>query len=326
MNAFLNTLEKHDIAKEVLRRKELTTVQVNLGNLCNQNCSHCHIVASPAGKDIMSKEVMDDILAFLAKYKIQTLDITGGAPEINPNFDYLVTQAGPFVDELIVRSNLTVLLEEGKDYLPAFFKAKRVRLICSLPCYTKENVDRQRGNGVFEKSIRALQLLNQTGFSKKENLRLDLVYNPLGGYLPAKQEDLEKDYKKVLKDNYGVEFDRLLTITNVAIKKFRNYLESNNEYEKYSGVLRDNFNPQTLRNLMCRTFLSVGFDGKLYDCDFNLALGDAFRDSKGSYLTIGVLDPEYLKNREIITGEHCLACTAGSGSSCLGALTSALPN
>lgn len=321
MNAFLNILEKHDIERDVLRRTLLTTLQVNMGNFCNQSCLHCHIEASPQGKDIMSKKIVDNIVSFLSKYKIQTLDITGGAPELNPNFDYLVTQAKPLVYEIIVRSNLTVLFEKGKDYLPEFFKANKVHLICSLPCYTKEIVDQQRGKGVFEKSIKALQLLNQTGFSKKENLRLDLVYNPLAGYLPVLESELEKDYKKALKENYGIEFDKLMTITNVAIKKFKNYLESNNEYEKYSNVLKDNFNPETLQNLMCRKFLSVGFDGRLYDCDFNLALGYTIKDSKGNCLTIDKLDPEFLQDREIISGEHCLACTAGSGSSCQGALT-----
>lgn len=322
MNAFLTALEKHDIEKDSLRRGQLTTLQVNMGNLCNQSCTHCHIEASPQGKNIMSKKVVDDILSFISRYKIKTLDITGGAPELNPNFDYLVTSSRLLVNELIVRSNLTILFEKGKDYLPEFFKANRAHLICSMPCYRRENVDRQRGAGVFEKSIRALKLLNATGFSKDENLQLDLVYNPLGAYLPAPQDALEKDYKKVLNENYGIEFDRLLTITNVAIKKFRIYLESNNEYEKYSKVLETNFNPDTLKTLMCRTFLSVGFDGRLYDCDFNLALGYVLRDSKGRYLIIDTLNAQDLENKEIITGEHCLACTAGSGSGCQGALTS----
>lgn len=322
MNAFLSALEKHDIEKDVLRRGRLTTLQVNMGNLCNQSCAHCHIEASPQGRKIMSKKVVEDILTFTSRYKIQTLDITGGAPELNPNFDYLVTQARPLVEDLIVRSNLTVLFEKEKDYLPEFFKANKVHLVCSMPCYTKENVDRQRGAGVFEKSIRALKLLNATGFSKIKDLQLDLVYNPLGAYLPASQDALEKDYKRVLNENYGIEFDRLLTITNVAIRKFKIYLESNNEYEQYSRVLETNFNPDTLKTLMCRTFLSVGYDGALYDCDFNLALGYALRDPKGNYLTINTLNAKDLENKEIITGEHCLACTAGSGSSCQGALTS----
>jgi len=321
MNAFLSVLEKHEIRKDVLRRGQLTTLQVNMGDLCNQSCSHCHIEASPKGKNIMSRDVIDDILVFLKSNKIKTLDITGGAPELNPNFEYFVELARPLVDELIVRSNLTVLFERGKDHLPGFFKLNKVHLICSLPCYTKENVDRQRGTGAFEKSIRALKLLNATGFTKRKDLQLDLVYNSLGACLPGAQDSLERDYKKALKDNFGIEFNKLLTITNVPIKKFKDYLESNNEFEKYSNTLENNFNPETIETLMCRTFLSVGHDGRLYDCDFNLALGIGLKGTKDSFMTIDKLSPQELEEREIITGEHCLACTAGSGSSCQGALT-----
>ena len=321
MNAFLNTLEKYDIKCDILIRAKLTTLQINMGDLCNQSCQHCHIDASPQGENIMSRKVVDDILDFLRKGRIKVLDITGGAPELNPNFDYFVNSARPLVDELIVRSNLTVLFEEGKDYLPGFFKLNKVHLVCSLPCYTRENVDRQRGVGVFEKSIRALKLLNDTGFTKRKDLRLDLVYNSLGAYLPGVQGSLENDYKKALKENHGIEFDRLLTITNVAVNKFKKYLEENNEYEAYASMLENNFNPQTLKTLMCRTFLSVGYDGRLYDCDFNLALGYGLKDGKADYLTIDKLRLKELEDREIVTGEHCLACTAGSGSSCQGALT-----
>ena len=321
MNAFLSTLEKYDIEKDVLRRGGLTTLQANMGNLCNQSCAHCHIEASPQGKDIMSKKVINDILIFLKRSNIKTLDITGGAPELNPGFEYFVESARPLVTELIVRSNLTVLLEKGKEHLPEFLMLNKAHLICSLPCYTKENVDRQRGAGVFEKSIRALKLLNETGFTKRQDLQMDLVYNALGAYLPGAQDSLEKDYKKILMENYSIEFNRLLTITNVPIKKFKDYLELNNEYEKYSNALEDNFNPKTIETLMCRTFLSVGYDGRLYDCDFNLALGYGLKDIKGNYMTIDKLSPKKLEWREIITGEHCLACTAGSGSSCQGALT-----
>ena len=321
MNAFLSILEKNEIGKDVLRRGQLTTLQANMGDLCNQSCSHCHIDASPGGKKIMSRKVVDAILDFLRKNNIKTLDITGGAPELNPHFEYFTESARPLVDELIVRSNLTVLLEKGKEHLPDLFKLNKVHLICSLPCYTKENVDRQRGAGVFEKSIKALKLLNETGFTKRQDLQLDLVYNALGAYLPGAQDSLEKDYKKALKENFGIDFNRLLTITNVPVKKFKDYLELNNEYEKYSNVLETNFNPGTLGTLMCRTFLSVGYDGRLYDCDFNLALEYGLKDAKGNDLTIEKINLKDLEEKEIITGEHCLACTAGSGSSCQGALT-----
>ncbi|HAH21723.1 MAG TPA: hypothetical protein DCL49_12600 [Candidatus Omnitrophica bacterium] len=320
MNTFLNVLERYEIKKDILRRARLTTLQVNMGDLCNQSCVHCHIDASVQGKNIMSRKVVGDILDFLRKNVIETVDITGGAPELNPNFGYFVESARPLVDELIVRSNLTVLFEKGKEYLPEFFRLHKARLMCSLPCYTKENVDRQRGPGVFEKSIKALRLLNDIGFAKRKDLQLDLVYNSLGAYLPGAQSSLERDYKKVLKENYGIEFNRLLTLTNVVIKRFKKYLESNNRYEEYSKVLEENFNPQNLKNLMCRTFLSVGYDGRLYDCDFNLALGHGLKDKEGNFLTIAKLRLKDLEEREILTGEHCFACTAGSGSSCQGAL------
>lgn len=320
MNAFLGALDKYDIKRNVLRKTQLTTLQVNMGDLCNQSCAHCHIEASPKGKNIMSRKTVDDILSFLKSNRIKTLDITGGAPELNPNFNYLVTEAWPLVDEIIVRSNLTVIFEPGKEYLPTFYKENRVRLVCSLPCYTKENVDFQRGSGVFEKSIKALRFLNEIGYSREKGLVLDLVFNPIGANLPAGQFELERQYKKSLRENYAIEFNRLFTITNAPIKRFKNYLDSRKESEKYLNLLEDSFNPQVLDGLMCRTFLSVGFDGKLYDCDFNQALGLVLKDDNGKFITIEGLDPERLENNEIILGEHCLSCTSGSGSSCQGAL------
>ena len=321
MNAFLNVLEKNRIGRSSLRRARPETLQVNLGDLCNQSCAHCHIEASLKGKKVMSREVVDDILAFLKANKMKTLDITGGAPELNPDFEYLVTAARPLVEELIVRSNLTVLLEKGKERLPEFFRTNKVHLICSLPCYTKENVDRQRGAGVFEKSIKALNLLNEKGFAGSRDLQLDLVYNPLGADLPGGQESLRADYEEALEANYGVRFNRLLTITNVPVKRFKDGLKAKNELEEYSRLLEDSFNPETLPTLMCRTFLSVGHDGKVYDCDFNLALGYALEAADGGSLVIGGLDLGELEGREITTGGHCLACSAGSGSGCQGALT-----
>jgi len=321
MNAFSAVLEKHEIEQDVLRRGKLTTLQVNMGDLCNQSCLHCHISASPQGQKIMSKQVVDDVLAFLKRHRMKTLDITGGAPELNPHFEYLVKTARPLVDQLIVRSNLTVLFEKGKEHLPELFKTNKVHLICSLPCYTQDNVDRQRGAGVFDKSIRALKQLNESGFARQNDLQLDLVYNALGAYLPGTQSALERDYKKALSENHGIEFNNLLTITNVPIKNFKHFLESNNEYDHYSRTLEDSFNPETLETLMCRSFLSVGYEGKLYDCDFNLALGLALKNESGENLTIGNITMADLERRKIMTDEHCLACTAGSGSSCQGALT-----
>jgi radical SAM/Cys-rich protein len=320
MNAFLSVLDSYEVDNTRMRRGKLSTLQVNLGNLCNQRCKHCHIGASPQGKNIMSREVIDDILRFLSNNKDLVLDITGGAPEMNPDFDYLLCSARRLVKEIIVRSNLTIFFEPGNEYLPRFYEENNIHLICSLPCYTEEGVDFQRGNGVFKKSIKALRFLNDLGFSKKKELVLDLVYNPSGAALPPQQEVLEKDYKRILEKDYGIGFNRLITITNVPVKRFRDSLESKGEYDKYLDILRKSFNPGVVDNLMCHTFLSVGYDGKVYDCDFNLSLGLALKDDKGKFLTIDRVDSRTLEGKEIVVGEHCLACTAGFGSSCQGVL------
>ncbi|HAZ10560.1 MAG: hypothetical protein A2047_02375 [Omnitrophica bacterium GWA2_41_15] len=321
MNAFVKVLDKHNVKyKDMLRRERLTTLQANMGNLCNQSCLHCHMNASPQGKNIMSRKRVNDILKYLSEHKGLILDITGGAPELNPNFDYLVKSARSLVNEIIVRSNLTVIFEPGSEHLPNFFKENRVHLICSLPCYTKENVDRQRGKGIFEKSLKALRILNELGYGKVNELQLDLAHNPIGPNLPLEQHRLEIDYKRNLNKEYGIGFNRLITITNVPLGRFNDYLETNRAYEKYNNLLKDNFNAGVLGNLMCRTFLSVDWDGRLYDCDFNLVLGLALKDADGRILTIDTISPVELEAKEIIFGEHCLACAAGSGSSCQGAL------
>jgi radical SAM/Cys-rich protein len=322
MNAFLSALEASEIpqADASLKRAKLSTLQINLGNLCNQSCKHCHVEASPQGKKVMSPAVIDSILKFLMHNQDLVLDITGGAPELNSHFDYLIINARPLVKEIIVRSNLTVFFEGGKEYLPEFYKRHNIHLVCSLPCYKEENVDNQRGKGVFNKSIAALRLLNQLGFSRREGLCVDLVYNPTGIYLPPQQEELERDYKYSLKRDYGVDFNRLVTITNVPIKRFKEYLDLQGEYDTYLKLLKDNFNPSSVKKIMCREFLSVGYDGKLYDCDFNQSLGWSLKDKEGNLLTIANVDLEDLQEREIMVGEHCLSCTAGYGSSCQGAL------
>lgn len=323
MKTFLSVLEKYDIKyKDTFKRGALTTLQVNMGNLCNQSCGHCHIEASAQGKNIMGKGVIEDILIFLSRNNIETLDITGGAPELNPHFDFFIKNAGGLVKELIVRSNLTVCFEADKEYLPEFFRKYKVHLICSLPCYSEKNVDSQRGNGVFRKSIAALKLLNKIGYAIDEGLKLDLAYNPLGAYLPAGQEELERAYRLNLSRDYAINFNRLITLTNVPIKRFKNQLELSSRYDAYLKLLKENFNPDTVTHIMCRNFLSVGYDGLLYDCDFNQALGWALKDGKGNLLTINSLTPDDLKDREIMMGEHCLSCTAGFGSSCQGALNS----
>ncbi|MEK7868179.1 MAG: arsenosugar biosynthesis radical SAM (seleno)protein ArsS, partial [Candidatus Omnitrophota bacterium] len=307
------------------KRDKITTLQVNMGNLCNQNCIHCHMDASPQGKNIMPRKRVNDILKYLSENRGLTLDITGGAPELNPNFDYLVKSARHLVNEIIVRSNLTVIFEPGKENLPNFFKENRIHLICSLPCYTKENVDQQRGNGIFEKSLKALRILNELGYGKDDEMQLDLVHNPIGPNLPVQQDRLEMDYKRNLNKEYGIGFNRLITITNVPLGRFNDYLETNGAHEKYKKLLMNSFNAGVLGNLMCRAFLSVGWDGRLYDCDFNLALGLALKDANGRILTIDTISPVELEGKEIIFGEHCLACAAGSGSSCQGALDLSRP-
>lgn len=322
MNAFVNLLKENaPEIKSGLRRGILTTLQVNMGNLCNQSCLHCHIDASPHGRNTMSREVVDDILKYLSKNRDLTLDITGGAPELNPNFDYLIRSARPLAKEVIVRTNLTVFFEPGKEYLPQFFEENRVHLICSLPCYTKENVDRQRGQGVFKRSIRALQILNDLGFGKGNGLQLDLVHNPNGTNLPLQQDKLEIEYKRVLSKEYKIVFNRLITITNVPIKRFKGYLESGGQYEKYIRILENKFNIGVLKNLMCHSILSVGWGGRLYDCDFNLAAGLELKDMSGNALTINSVNPDELENRSITFADHCFACTAGAGSSCQGVLS-----
>lgn len=322
MNAFLNALEQSGISRQdpCLKRAQLTTLQVNMGNLCNQNCVHCHVGASPEGNSIMSKPVIDAILKFLENNKGLILDITGGAPELNPYFDYLIEKARPLVEEIIVRSNLSVIFESGKEYLPELFLNFKIHLICSLPCYGQDNVDAQRGKGVFLKSVKALQKLNKLGYAMQSELELDLVYNPSGAFLPQHQTVLQKAYSEQLKKNYNIKFNRLVTITNVPINRFKEYLNARGEYRSYIALLKQNFNPDVVCEIMCRKFLSIGYDGKVYDCDFNQSLGWMLKDILGNSLTIDKLNIEQLEKRDIQIGEHCLSCTAGYGSSCQGSL------
>ncbi|MFH1754027.1 MAG: arsenosugar biosynthesis radical SAM (seleno)protein ArsS [Candidatus Omnitrophota bacterium] len=302
------------------RRTALEVLQVNLGNMCNQRCVHCHIDAGPKGDRSMSREVMDDVIAFLSKKRGLILDITGGCPELNPDFRYFIEKAKPFVNKITVRSNLTVFFEEGMQYLPGFYKDNKIKLICSLPCYTKENVDKQRGDGVFNKSIEALKLLNSLGYGRTPDLELDLVYNPGGAFLPGDQAGLRKDYIEALRDQYGIYFNNLLTITNAPINRFEQYLRANGNFDEYMKLLTESFNKEVAGGIMCRNLLSVGYNGIVYDCDFNQALDLSLRDGKGKVIEISGIEPGDLDNREIIFKNHCYCCTAGSGSSCRGAL------
>jgi len=305
-----------------LVRAEATTLQINVGKLCNQACHHCHVEAGPKRTEIMPREVAERILKILTvSPSIMTVDITGGAPELNPNFQWIVRESRRLGRHVIDRCNLTVLFEPGEEHLAEFLSHNEVEIIASLPCYTAENVDQQRGRGAFEKSIRALRLLNGLGYGLLESsLRLNLVYNPLGASLPPAQEKLEADYKKHLNEGFGIQFHNLFTLTNMPIKRFAAYLKQNGKSESYMSLLVNHFNPGTVSKLMCRTLVSVGWDGKLYDCDFNQMLSIEMSES-GKALTIWDLDSfTGLAGNHIATGSHCFGCTAGAGSSCGGSL------
>ncbi|MHC4664840.1 MAG: arsenosugar biosynthesis radical SAM (seleno)protein ArsS [Planctomycetota bacterium] len=304
----------------LLRFDQLRTLQVNLGNRCNQSCAHCHVQAGPNGKKIMPKEVMKKIIDFLKNRPGLCVDMTGGCPELNPDFRFFIDNISKWASPLMVRTNFTVLFDPGLDWVPGWYRDHKVVVIGSLPCYTEENVARQRGPNVFSKSIRAIRMLNKLGYGHNNGLELDLVYNPGGNFLPGPQEKLEADYKKELKDNYHVRFNKLFTITNAPIGRFKQYLESNGLLEQYLKLLVEKFNPGAAENIMCRSLVSVDYRGILYNCDFNQALGLPLIDSKGNAVTIEHLEEVLSEGLEIITGEHCFCCTAGTGSSCMGTL------
>ena len=319
---FERSLLAHDCGP--LLREETRTLQINVGKHCNQACHHCHVVAGPKRTEIMTREVAERTIKLLGNSaSVEAVDITGGAPELNPHFRWLVAQARGRGRHVIDRCNLTVLLQPGMEDLPEFLAEHEVEIIASLPCYTPGNVDRQRGAGVFEKSLQALQMLNRLGYGLQGSPRiLNLVYNPVGPSLPPPQDRLEADYKKQLGERYGIEFHRLLTLTNLPINRFANSLRANGHYTAYMGLLVNHFNPQTVPHLMCRSLVSVGWDGKLYDCDFNqmLELGMG-REFENSQLTIWqVKSFAGLAGRRVRTGSHCFGCAAGAGSSCGGAL------
>jgi len=272
---------------------------------------------------MMSRETVDVVLRFLAGTHIPTLDITGGAPELHPDFDYLVAAARELGRRVMDRCNLTVLFEPGKEYLPEFFKLNQVELVCSLPCYSKENVDKQRGKGTFDASIRALQRLNEIGYGQDgSDLVLNLVYNPVGPHLPPPQDKLEQDYKTILGEQFGIVFNHLFCLTNMPITRYATHLKLRDEYDRYREVLESNFNAANLDQVMCRNLISIGWEGWVYDCDFNQMLDLPMTDAAGRRLNISSVELDQVANRPIIVGDHCYACTAGSGSSCGGALIS----
>ncbi|MBL6447551.1 arsenosugar biosynthesis radical SAM protein ArsS [Fulvivirga sp. 29W222] len=302
-----------------LKPASIEIFQVNVGYMCNQVCKHCHVDAGPDRKEVMSRETMEVCLDIMSKTQIHTLDLTGGAPEMNPDFRWFVEEANKAgVQEIIVRSNLTIILANPKYRdLPKFFKKNKVRVVSSLPFYQPDKTDRQRGEGVFAKSIEALQMLNAAGYGKEgSGLYLDLVYNPGGAFLPGNQLELERDFKKELKNHYDIEFNSLFTITNLPISRFLDFLVRTENYEEYMEKLVGSFNPAAVKGVMCRNTISVDYDGHMYDCDFNQMLGLKVDQKAGQHICD--FDLEKLENRHIAISQHCYGCTAGAGSSCQG--------
>jgi radical SAM/Cys-rich protein len=313
--------EKLQIAGADFKRRAVDVLQVNMGRYCNLACIHCHVESGPTRKEMMSRDNVDAVLRFLAGTDISTLDITGGAPELHREFAHLVTSARKLGRHVMDRCNLTVIFEPSMEYLPEFFKKHEVELVCSLPCYSEENVDRQRGKGTFDSSIRALQLLNEQGYGQPDtDLILNLVYNPVEPHLPPPQEKLEQDYKRILGDQFGIVFNRLFCLSNMPITRYATHLKLRGEYDRYVELLESNFNAATLDQVMCRNLISVGWDGVIYDCDFNQMLDLPITDNDGKPLNILSLSVDQILNQSISVGNHCYACTAGAGSSCGGAL------
>lgn len=302
-----------------LSRGETTTLQINVGKRCNQACHHCHVDAGPKRMEMMPRRIAEQVLRILGNSPgVRTVDITGGVPELNPNFRFLVSEARRIGRHVIDRCNLTILCEPGMEDLVDFLAENEVEIIASLPCYTAANVDKQRGRGVFEKSMDALRELNRLGYGLPDSpLPLNLVYNPLGASLPPPQERLEADYKQQLGSRYGIEFHRLYTLTNMPIKRFAAFLEQNDKYAEYMSLLVNHFNPATVSGLMCRSLASVGWNGKLYDCDFNQMLEIGLGAGQRTIWDIDSLSD--LRGRRISTASQCFGCTAGAGSSCGGA-------
>ncbi len=302
-----------------LRATGIAVLQINVGKLCNQTCRHCHVDAGPDRREIMPRDVAEACIDVLARSEIPTVDITGGAPELNPNFRWLVTQARRLGRHVIDRCNLTILLVPGQHDLAEFLAEHRVEIVASLPCYLAENCDSQRGDGVFDKSITALRRLNELGYGRPDSgLMLTLVYNPVGPSLPPSQAKLEADYRRELGSRFGIEFNRLFTITNMPISRFLDDLLSKRKYDEYMQKLINAYNPAAAAGVMCRMTLSVGWDGRLFDCDFNQMLELGLKHELPQ--DIREFNFERLSQRLIVTGQHCYGCTAGAGSGCQGAI------
>lgn len=306
----------------LIKRGSLTTVQVNLGYKCNQSCTHCHVNAGPKRKEEMSKSVMIDILKFIDRFSIVNVDLTGGAPELNKNFKFFIKELKNRNCHIIDRCNLTIILEKSMSGLADFLKQNEVEIIASLPCYIQENVDKQRGKDVFGKSIKALKLLNKIGYGLSPSLKLNLVYNPQGPSLPPDQLKLSRDYKEFLKDKFDIRFHNLFTITNMPIARFGSTLISKNKFSEYMNLLKNSFNMNNLKELMCKKLISIDYQGYTYDCDFNQMLDMHLGAYKNKIYINDIKSDLYKKH--IKTADHCFGCTAGAGSSCGGTLTSKL--
>lgn len=325
-----------------IQRKQLTTLQVNLGYLCNLSCVHCHVNAGPQRTELASRETVDAIIAFAGKHSIQTLDVTGGAPEMNPHFRYLVEQVSAHGISVIDRCNLTILNEPSYEWLGEFLKQHKVQVVASLPCYAEQNVRQQRGRGVFESSIEALQKLNSLGYGIDEDLQLNLVYNPNGAFLPPNQQALQDDYSAELNKKYGIHFHQLFTLANMPIQRFGATLLAKNAFDEYLALLKNAYSESNLDAVMCKQLISVDWQGFVYDCDFNQMLnwplqipvedraGMIASDASRLHLNdlalhweryqASATDESLLQGNPIVIGEHCYGCTAGQGSSCGGAL------
>jgi radical SAM/Cys-rich protein len=295
-----------------LNAKGIEILQVNLGYKCNMTCKHCHVEAGPERSELMDKITVDQVIDALNKSAIRTIDITGGAPELNPQFIYLIERAKEAGKHVIVRSNLTIFYENGMNGLPEFYQNNGVEIIASLPYYREDNVDRVRGRGAFDQSIDALKTLNGLGYGHESSLSLNLVYNPQGAFLPSCQSSIEEEYKRELKSSHDIEFNKLYTFTNMPIGRFKNFLEKSGNKDTYMKTLTSSFNPETLSGIMCRHLISVGWDGTLYDCDFNQVIGLKVVDGYPHH--IADFDPGKLSKREIAIDDHCFGCTAGHGS------------
>ena len=313
MNRFAEKLEQHGLT---LDRAPLTTLQINIGRKCNQTCTHCHVDAGPHRTEMMDEQTARKVGAWIIAHRPAMVDITGGAPELSEHFRYFVETARSVGAHVIDRNNLTIIETKSHAYLPEYLARHEVEVVASLPCYLEENVDAQRGDGVFEKSIRALHKLNVVGYGTR--LPLTLVYNPIGPKLPPDQAELEADYKHELKQRYGIVFTRLFTITNQPIARFAADLRAHGQWDAYLDLLANHFNPATVTGLMCRNTISIGWRGEVYDCDFNQMLGMQLADERPLFLWD--MTPGSLGGHPIRTGNHCLACTAGAGSSCGGAV------